>query len=79
MILYYKTEDDKWFEYEVDNFEVGHKLKDWMYENYNSEELLDYIFEADGCVVNLQEEFEDIITELFEDDAREWYEEMCDE
>lgn len=79
MTLNYKTEDDKWFEYEADNFEVERKLKDWMYENYNSEELLDYIFEADGCVVNLQEEFEEIITELFEDDARKWYEEMCDE
>lgn len=79
MTLNYKTEDDKWFEYEADNFDVDQKLYEWMYENFNNEELLDYIFDADGCVVDLHKEFEEIITELFEDDAREWYEEMCDE
>ena len=79
MTLNYKTEDGKWFEYEVDNYDVDQKLYEWMYENFNSEELLDYIFDADGCVVDLHKEFKDTITELFEDDAREWYEEMCDE
>lgn len=79
MTLNYKTEDGKWFEYEVDDFTVDQKLYEWMYENFNREELLDYIFDADGCVVNLHKEFEEIITELFEDEAREWYEDVCDE
>lgn len=67
--------DDEEFEYEVDRFDIEKKLFDWLYENWTTEDCIEYILNLDGSTVDLLEDFSELIHELFEDDAEEFYNE----
>lgn len=74
MLTLHYTFDDEQFDYDIDRYDMEQRLFDWLYENWTSEECVEYILSLDGCQVSLFDDFNDLITELFEDEAEEcWY------
>lgn len=74
MILHYEF-DNVSFDYEVDRDEVIPKLKKWIIENLTKEDLLDYILDKDLTEIDLLEDYEEIIHDLFKKEAIKCYEE----
>ena len=77
--LTYNIDDEECFDYEIDRDEMRKRLYQWFLDEWSHDDLIDYIINSDGTEIDLEQEFEEIIYELFEDDALEFYYETKDE
>ena len=75
MILTYNFDDES-FDYEVESDAIKKALYEWLLDEWSHDEFIDFILSADGCTINIEKDFEEIIYELFEDDAMAYYYEM---